>query len=114
MAYDEYLADRMRLILKEKHVTYSEKKMMGGIAFMVNDKMCVGITNNNLMARIHPEIYEDALKRKGCRPMDFTGRPMKGWVFVSPEGIDTDEELAGWIQLALDFNPLAKSGKKKK
>ena len=114
MAYDEYLADRIRLILKDKHVSYAEKKMMGGLAFMVNDKMCVGITSNNLMARINPELYEEALKRDGCRPMDFTGRPMKGWVFVSPEGIDTDEELAGWIQLALDFNPNAKPSKRKK
>ena len=114
MAYDEYLAERIEKTLIEKNISFKEMKMMGGIAYMVNDKMCVGITNNNLMARINPDIYVDALKRKGCRPMDFTGRPMKGWVFVSHEGIDTDEELAGWIQLALDFNPLAKSGKKKK
>lgn len=114
MAYDEYLADRIRLVLKEKSAPYKEMKMMGGIAFMVNDKMCVGIINSDLMARIDPEIYEDALKRKGVREMDFTKKPMKGWIYVSPEGIDTDEELADWIQLALDYNPKAKSSKKKK
>ena len=114
MAYDEFLAERIRRAFQEKGIQFTEKKMMGGICYLVDDKMCAGVTNNNLMARINPEIYEDVLKRKGCRPMDFTGRPMKGWVFVSPEGIDTDEELARWIQLALDFNPLANSGKKTK
>ena len=114
MAYDEYLADRINQILKTKHIGYKEKKMMGGLAIMVNDKMCVGITNNDLMARIDPEIYEEALARKGVREMDFTKKPMKGWIYVSPEGIDTDVDLAEWVQLSLDFNPNAKSSKKGK
>jgi len=88
--------------------------MMGGLAFMVNDKMCIGITNSDLMARIDPDIYEEALTRKGVREMDLTKKPMKGWIYVSPEGIDTDEKLVSWIQLALDFNPKAKSSKKRK
>lgn len=87
---------------------------MGGPAFMVNDKMCVGITNSDLTAPIYPDIYEEALTRKGVREMDFTKKPMKGWIYVSPEGIDTDEELVSWIQLALDFNPKTKSRKKRK
>ena len=66
------------------------------------------------MARIDPEIYEESLTRKGVREMDFTRKPMKGWIYVSPEGIDTDDELAEWIQLALDYNPKAKSSKKRK
>lgn len=114
MAYDEYLAERIAQTLKEKNTKFKEMKMMGGIAFMVNDKMCVGIINSDLMARIDPEIYEESLKRKGVREMDFTKKPMKGWIYVSPEGIDTDEELASWIQLAIDYNPKAKSSKKKK
>ena len=61
----------------------------------------------------NPDIYEESLKRKGCNEMNFTGRPMKGFVFISPEGTDMDEDLAYWIQLALDYNPLAKSSKKK-
>jgi TfoX/Sxy family transcriptional regulator of competence genes len=114
MAYDEFLADRMRLLLKDKGTTYKEMKMMGGLAFMVDDKMCVGIIKNELMARIDPEIYEEALGRKGCREMDFTGKKMKGFVIVNQEGIDMDDHLASWIQLALDFNPRAKSSKSKK
>ena len=112
--YSEYLADRIRNVLNEKKANYSEKKMMGGLAFMVNDKMCVGINNDNLMARIDPDIYEESLKQRGVREMDFTKRPMKGWIYVSPEGIDTEEELESWIQVALDFNPMAKSSKKRR
>jgi len=100
--------------MKDKNTHFTEKKMMGGLAFMVKDKMCVGITNDDLMARIDPDIYQEALLRKGVREMDFTKRPMKGWIYISPEGIDTEDELASWVQLALDFNPKAKSSKKKK
>jgi len=114
MAYNEYFADRIRLVLKDKGISFFDKKMMGGLTFMVDDKMCVGILKDNLMARIDPEIYEDALTRKGCREMDFTGRPMKGFVLIEPEGIDMDEDLEYWIQLALDYNPKAKSSKSKK
>lgn len=80
---------------------------------MVDDKMCVGVVRENLMARIDPDIYEKALEKNGCKPMEFTGRPMKGFVFVEPEGVDQDEELEWWIGLALDFNPRAKSSKRK-
>ena len=114
MAYNEFLADRMRQILAEKSVFYLEKKMMGGLTFMVDDKMCVGIIKDNLMVRIDPDFYEEALKKKGCREMNFTGRPMKGFVLVEPEGIDLDEDLATWIQYALDYNPRAKSSKRSK
>ena len=114
MAYDEFLADRIRAILKEKQVSFDERKMMGGICYMVNDKMCLGIVRDNLMARIDPEIYDQALSKKGCREMDFTGRPMKGFVFIEPEGIDMDRDLGYWIQLCLDYNPKARSSKNKK
>ena len=67
---------------------------------------------DSLMARIDPDIYEAALKKKGCRPMDFTGKPMQGYVFVDPVAIDMDKDLEYWIQLCLDFNPKAKSSKK--
>ena len=81
---------------------------------MVNDKMCAGVIGDRLMARIGTEVYDEALKQKGCRSMDFTGRPMKGFVYVEPEGIDLEEDLAEWVQLCLDYNPMAKSSKKKK
>jgi TfoX/Sxy family transcriptional regulator of competence genes len=113
MAYNEFLSDRIKQVFLERKVNFQEKQMMGGLAFMVNDKMCVGVVKENLMVRIDPEIYDEALQRPGCRPMDFTGRPMKGFVFVDPEGIDLDEDLSYWIDLALEFNPRAKSSKKK-
>jgi len=88
--------------------------MMGGLTFMVNNKMCLGILGDNLMARIDPEVYDSTLEKKGCREMDFTGRPMKGFVFVGPEGTKLKKDLEYWINLALDFNKKAKSSKKKK
>lgn len=112
MAYDEFLSDRIRNVLKDHGVLSVEKKMMGGLCFMINNKMCIGVVKNNLMARIDPEIYEKSLRKKGCKEMNFTGRPTKGFVFVEPEGIDMDIDLEYWIQLCLDFNPKAKSSKK--
>jgi len=84
MAYDLKLANRVREALAGKRKV-EEKKMMGRLTFMVNNKMCVGISGDDIMARIDPEIYESALKRKGCREMTFTGRLMHGFVFINPE-----------------------------
>lgn len=114
MAYDLFLAERIKHVLDSKRIVYTGKNMMGGWCAMVDDKMCVGIVKNELMARIDPEFQEKALKKKGCRLMDFTGRPMAGYVFVSPEGVDMEKDLEYWIQLCLDFNPKAKSSKKKR
>lgn len=113
MAYDEILADRIREILVDQP-KIEEKHMMGGVAFMVDNKMCVGVIKDEMMARIDPDIYEDALEKHGCHPMNFTGKPMKGWVFISPEGIDSIKNLTYWIDLALAFNHKAKPSKKKK
>ena len=113
MAYDEHLADRIRQAFRELHAVTEKKKMMGGLCFMVNDRMCAGIVNESLMARVDPEIYTEALTRSGCREMDFTGRPMKGFVFVEAQGLDDDEDLIGWIQLCLDYNPKARSSQKR-
>lgn len=120
MAYDNYLADRIRRILEEKKTNYFDKKMMGGLVFMANDKMLCGIHidkkygDSLLMARIGEKAYETNIDKKECLPMDFTGRPMKGYIFVTPDGFDLDEDLDYWIQLCLDFNPLAKASKKRK
>lgn len=120
MAYDEFLADRLRQVFKEKKTAYQEKKMFGGLCFMVDDKMCCGIhfdkkkETDLLMARIGEAASEDALSKTGCHPMDFTGRPMKGYVFITPDGFDTDEDLTDWIDLCLVFNPLAKASAKKR
>lgn len=113
MAYDEALAQRVRETLAAQPKV-EEKKMMGGLTFMVNGKMCVGILRDDLMARIDPEVYETALTKKGCREMDFTGKPMKGFVFISPEGTKRKADLDYWLGLALDFNKRAKASKKRK
>ncbi len=113
MAYSEKLANRVRTILAD-HPWVEEKKMMGGLTFMVNNKMCVGILKDDLMARIDPAAYETALEKSGCREMDFTGRPMKGFVFISPNGTKIQKDLNYWIGLALEYNKIAKASRKRK
>jgi TfoX/Sxy family transcriptional regulator of competence genes len=113
MAYDEILAERVsRALGKGRKI--ETKKMMGGLTFMVNGKMCVGILGEDLMARIDPDSRQAALKRKGCREMDFTGRPMKAFVFIGPAGTKSDKDLSAWIGMALEYNPKAKASKKTK
>lgn len=112
MAYNEQLANRVRDTLKGRNV--EEKKMMGGLTFMVKGKMCVGVLRSDLMVRLDPAIYVEALKRKGTREMDIMKRPTPGFVFVGPEGTKTEKNLDYWIDLALDFNKRAKASKKKK
>lgn len=114
MAYDEFLADRVKNVLNEKRISFEAQKMMGGLCFMVNNKMCCGIVNDSLMARIGPDLYQEALTKDGCNEMDFTGRPMKGYVYISPEGMDMDADLDYWIQLCINFNPLVKASQRKK
>lgn len=111
MAFDERLAERIRDLLAGRGKV-AEKKMMGGLTFMVNGKMCVGVIGNELMARIDPLVYDEALNRKGCREMDFTGKPMRGYVFVGPAGTRQTRDLDRWIRLALDFNKKAKASRK--
>ena len=114
MAYDSYLEERMTRIMNARKVDFLAKKMMGGLCYMVDDKMCFGIIQDQMMARINPEIYASCLTKEGCSEMNFTGRAMKGFVFVSGNGIDKEDDLESWIDLCLDYNPLAKSSKKKK
>lgn len=114
MAYNEFLADRMAQTLRELGVYYTEKRMFGGLVFMVDDKMCVGLNKEEMMVRINPDEVEEALKKHGAKTMEFTNKPMKGFLTILPEGYDMDDDLTHWIQLAVDFNPLAKASKKKK
>ena len=113
MAYDMNLADRIHQVLKAKNILFEEKKMMGGLSYMVNDKMCIGIIKENMMIRVDPEIQDELLKKPGCKIMDFTKRPMKGFLYVEPIALDLDVDLKIWIQYALDYNPKAKSSKEK-
>ena len=114
MAYDQHLAERIRIVFRKKGIDYTEKEMFGGIAFMVNDKMCVGIMKDDMLARVDPAIFADAKKKKGVSPMIFGGRVMKGFLRVTPSAIDTAPALGSWIDRCLEFNPKAKASKKKK
>lgn len=102
MAYDEGLAERIRGVLEE-HGAVSERRMFGGIAFMMRGHMTVGVLKDELMVRVGPEAYPAALREPHARSMDFTGRPMKGIVFVAPEGIEDDADLGRWIEKAMAF-----------
>lgn len=114
MAYDEKLAGRIRELVAEINTNIEEKKMFGGLCFMVNDKMCVGVEKERLMLRIDPEKYEELIEKEGCHPMDFTGKPMKGFVFVDKNVLRSQKQLHYWIHFALEYNKIAKPSKKKK
>lgn len=114
MAYDTYLVERISNLFKERKLEVRIMKMMGGLCYMLDEKMCCGVLKNQLMARVSPDLYEELLQKPGCNEMNFTGRPMKGYVFVNEDAIDKDADLAYWIDLCIAFNPLAKSTKKKK
>jgi TfoX/Sxy family transcriptional regulator of competence genes len=113
MAYNEKLANRVREMIALTHNDVEEKKMFGGLCFMVNAKMCVGVEKERMMLRIDPAAYETAMQQEGCTPMDFTGKIMKGYLFVADTALSTNKKLQYWIQLALDYNKVAKASKKK-
>jgi TfoX/Sxy family transcriptional regulator of competence genes len=102
MAFNEVLAERIRLALSRKR-GITEKKMFGGIGFLLNGNMLVGVWNESLIVRLNPDEYEEALREPHVKEFDITGRAMKGWVLVEPEGVADDEQLKGWIQQAVKF-----------
>jgi TfoX/Sxy family transcriptional regulator of competence genes len=102
MAYDEGLAQRIRETLEDVAGT-SEKKMFGGLAFLVHGNMCGGVVGDELMLRVGPDAYADALARPHAREMDFTGKAMKGLVYVDCAGIESDADLAAWIRRGVAF-----------
>jgi TfoX/Sxy family transcriptional regulator of competence genes len=107
MSYDEKLAERTRAILDSRDDVI-EKKMFGGLAFMVRGHMCVGIVDRELMVRIGPDAYESALAEAHARPMDFTGKPLRGMVYVGAAGLRTEAALRAWVDRGLRFvNALA-------
>jgi len=102
MAYNEELAERIREAVKLFPESFTEKKMFGGIAFLYGGKMTVGPVKDDLMVRVISEKMEAVLLQNFVRPMDFTGKPMKEFIFVSPEGFKTEEQLQSWIELGLE------------
>lgn len=114
MAYNEDLANKTREIIALYHKKVEEKKMFGGLCFMVNDKMCVGVEKDRMMVRLDPDIFDEVIEKEGCKPMDFTGKVMKGFVFVDAEVLNTKKRLEYWVNLALEYNKIARASKKKK
>ena len=113
MAYNEVLNDRIREAIADIP-DVEEKHMFGGTCFMVNGKMCLGVMKDEMMCRIDPDIIEEALNKRGCRPMTFTGKPMKAYVLVSDDGLKTKKEFNYWVNLCLEYNVSAKASKKTK
>lgn len=112
MAYNEQLAEKVKQALSHlKNV--QEKKMFRGITFMLHDKMCISVGDNEMMCRIDPALHDSVTRKKGCKTMKMRGREYKGWILVSEEGMETKKDFEYWIRLALDFNKKAKSSKKK-
>lgn len=111
MAYNEQLNDRIREAIANLP-NVEEKYMFGGVCYMVNGKMCIGVVKDEMMCRIDPQLQDEALERNGCRPMDFTGKSMKGYVFVAVEGFRSKKDFEYWVRLCLEFNPKAKASKK--
>jgi TfoX/Sxy family transcriptional regulator of competence genes len=102
MPYSESLAARIRKVLSRKK-GLAEKKMFGGVGFLLSGNMCVGVWKDSLIARVGPEQYEEALQEPFVNEFDITGRPMKGWVLVASEGIEDEDQLQEWIQRAVVF-----------
>ena len=113
MAYNQTLANRIREQLQEME-NIEEKEMFGGLSFLLNDKMFIGVIKDEMMCRIDPAGYENALEKQGCHEMLFTGKPMKGWIMIEDSGLKTISDFNYWIGLAVDFNQHSKSSKKKK
>jgi TfoX/Sxy family transcriptional regulator of competence genes len=102
MAFDEGLAHRVREFIQDQPYLV-EKKMFGGVGFMLQGNMATGIYKNDLIVRVGPDRYEEAVKEPHVKEFDITGRPMKGWIMVSPEGTEDDQDLADWVGQGIDF-----------
>jgi len=113
MAYNEKLANNVRELIALTQKNVEEKAMFGGLCFMVNDKMCVGVEQERLMVRLDPAKYDEVMEKEGCHPMNFTGKIMKGFVFVDAGVLTTKKKLGYWSTHALEYNKIAKASKKK-
>lgn len=102
MAFDEGVAQRVREVLEE-YPNVAEKRMFGGLAFMLNGHMCIGVIGNELMVRVGPEQYAECLELPHARQMDFTGQPLTGFLFIDEKGIEADKDLLAWVKRATRF-----------
>jgi hypothetical protein len=109
MPYDETLAERIRRVLSGPEVV--ERRMFGGLAFLVDGRMCCGVVGQDLMARVGADAHEEALRKAHVRPMDFTGKPLKGFVYVGGDGVRTEAALRQWISMGRRVAEAARAGK---
>ena len=107
-------AERIANLLDLKGIAFEQKRMFGGDCFMVDDKMCIGTYKGGIMARIDPIESETLTQRQSASQMTHGGKPMKGYLFVEPEGYDSDIDLGFWVDKCVAFNPKAAASKKKK
>ena len=115
MSYDAKLADRVReYLVAFPGLKIEEKKMFSGLAFMINDKMCVNVSGDKLMCRFDPDLQEEVAEKPGYEPMIMKGKELKGYCYVEPTGFKSRKDFEYWINLCLDYNKRAKSSKKKK
>ncbi|MHA4810675.1 TfoX/Sxy family protein [Flavitalea flava] len=114
MAFNEKMADRVREIIVLSEMKIEEKQIFSGLCFMVNDKMCIGIRKDSIMVRLDPKLSDEVLEKDGCSPMVHNNKVMRGFVFVGEENLTSKKKLEYWVNLALDFNKLAKSSRKNK
>lgn len=115
MAYDTNLADRIReYLVRFPQMLVEEKPMFGGLAFMVNDKMCVCVSSEDLMCRFDPKIQEEIAEKSGFQPMIMKGKELKGYCYINPTGLKSKKDFEYWMDLCLEFNARAKSSKKNK
>ncbi len=113
MAYNITLADRIRAYLVEiPGLKIEEKAMFSGLCFLVNGKMCVNVSRDNMMCRFDPALTEEVAEKPGYEPMEMKGKAMKGYCYIIPEGFRTSKQFEYWINLCLSFNKIAKASKK--
>lgn len=113
MAYSIELADRVREWLSTvDHIEVVEKKMFGGLAFLVNGKMCINISHDNLMCRYNPEFEDEVSEKKGFLPMIMRGKQLKEYCYVEPLGFQRPDDFEFWMEICLEYNKIAKASKK--
>jgi TfoX/Sxy family transcriptional regulator of competence genes len=113
MPYNQKLAARVRELIEATHKISDEKEMFKGLCMMVDDKMCVVVHDDDIMVRINPDLFDELSEMNGCKPMVMNGKVMQGYFIVDESVFKTKKQLDYWVQLALDYNKLAKSSKKK-
>ena len=102
MAYDEKLEKRISGLISKRKDFHSQK-MFGGVGYLMRGNMCVAVWKDHLICRLGPEMASKSLRQKGAKPFDITGRAMKGWVMIAPEGMRTEASLKKWVSFAVDF-----------